>query len=178
MLSGKCSVKSAIGSHWVGSGCYESLTCVCCTVHHEQPNLSLNKKAGLDVMQSHLLCRTHFGQYLISCTGIIRRWGLLHKIRLPPAAASRIIAAYELPRVKPYRMVGNFRCFFFCCCFFCLFFSFFFSRIKGTTASELRFNLALNFKLSSRPNCNRSLSANVSFEAIAFTNGLHARYDF
>ena len=96
MLSGKCSVKSAIGSHWVGSGCHESLTCVCCTVHHEQPNLSLNKKAGLDVMQSHLLCRTHFGQYLISCTGIIRRWGLLHKIRLPPAAASCIIAAYEL----------------------------------------------------------------------------------
>ena len=43
-------------------------------------HISLNKK-GLDIMQSHSLNSTCFGQYqlgLISCAGVTGRWGLLY----------------------------------------------------------------------------------------------------
>ena len=51
-------------------------------VHKHSVNLiSLNKKAGLDVAQSHThtLCRTCFSQYQasISSAGVTGRWGLL-----------------------------------------------------------------------------------------------------
>ena len=90
---------------------------------------------------------------------------------------NKLLSAHELLHVKPYRMVGNFRCFCCCCCCCCCCFRNIKPRANFSMANELRFNLTLNLKPSSRPNCNRSLSASVSLAAISQANhgGVGAR---
>ena len=52
-------------------------------------------KIDLDVMQSHPLCRTHFGQYQASSAGVTGRWGLLSKCSQVAGVIQKVV---ENPR--------------------------------------------------------------------------------